>query len=148
HMKRGRPRKSDDDIRRRRDIWLSDLEWDEIQLAAELARLPVRVYARRLLLKNRITAAPSVQNLAAWSELARLAGNLNQIARHANETGQLRVANEVAEVSDVVARLRAELIGATANRDPEINDEKIAEVRAALIAETNFRRAKAAKEGG
>ena len=97
-----RPRKGEDEIRWRRDVWLSTDEWHEVKRRAASARLPIRQYIRHAALGRRIKPMPSVENIDAWQQLARTTGNLNQLARHANESGNV----EVAELSTVLSALR------------------------------------------
>jgi len=115
-----RPKLPPDEIRLRRDIWLSAPEWAEVCEAAAAAALPVRKYCRRVLLRRKITPAPSLENRAAWVELARVHANLNQIA-HALNVAAKAGATDAPNVSDLVellrrcdeqtAALRAELMG-------------------------------------
>ncbi|MBF0306844.1 MAG: plasmid mobilization relaxosome protein MobC [Alphaproteobacteria bacterium] len=69
-----------------------------------------------------MTGAPSVENRAAWIELARTTANLNQIAKHANERGELAIGGELVELRRAIERLRAELIGAI--YDDEDGDDR------------------------
>ena len=100
-----RPRKGEDEIRRPRDVWLSDDEWDEIKRRADAARLPIRQYMRHAALGRRIKPMPSVENIDAWQQLARTTANLNQLARHANESGDV----EIMQLSSVLRTLRDEV---------------------------------------
>lgn len=107
-----RPRKPEAEKRRRRDVWLSDAEWAEVERRAAAARLPVRQYIRRAALGKRIRAAPSVANLDAWRQLARAVANLNQYQAAIN-AGQAHgyPPELIGELREQVEALRAELIG-------------------------------------
>jgi len=84
-----RPKLPAREVRRRKDIWLSDDEWARVEAAAEIAGLPVRAYARRAILGQRITPPPTVADRQAWAELARVHANLNQIAHKLNAGEQV-----------------------------------------------------------
>jgi hypothetical protein len=89
--------------------------------AAELGELDARrggmersEWLRRAGLAKRLTPAIPAVNREAWAELARVAGNLNQIARSMNAAGQVHDADLVgilAELHGQVARLRGDLVG-------------------------------------
>ena len=98
----GRPRKGEDEIRRPRDIWISDDEWSDIKSRADAARLPIRQYVRHAALGRRIRPLPTVANIDAWQRLARTTANLNQLAYHANTSGDV----DLAELSPVLSSLR------------------------------------------
>lgn len=116
----GRPTLDAEDRRRQRGVRLSDREWAAVVERAEMAGLPVGVYARRLLMGHRVGAAVSVTDRAAWVELARVHANLNQLSRALNEArlsgNQPAVAiDEIAASLDECQRqtavLRNEIIG-------------------------------------
>jgi hypothetical protein len=89
---------------------------------AELAELDARrggmersEWLRRAGLGKRLAPAIPAVNREAWGELARVAGNLNQMARSMNAASQIRDVDLVgilAELHGQVQALRSDLIGA------------------------------------
>ena len=117
----GRPRLTSDKKRRPRDLWMTDGEWAFVTAAAEQAGLPTRTYSRRVLLRRHIRSIPEI-NREAWTELSRLAGNLNQIAHFLNAGGALAdatVAIAVADLTGQVAALRMDLLSASHDTDED-----------------------------
>lgn len=110
--------------RRRVEVWLDPCEEMQIAAAATAAGMPRGRFIRRAALGRRIEAAPPVTNLRAWSELARLAANLNQLVRLAHATGRLGAELQpmLARLGIEVAALRAQLLGAD-----EVDDQAAAE---------------------
>ena len=88
---------------------------------AELAALDAKrggmersEWLRRAGLGKRLAPAIPAVNREAWVELARVAGNLNQLVRSMNAAGQIRDADLVgvlAELNAQVSRLRGDLVG-------------------------------------
>lgn len=111
-----RPRLSVDQKRFRRDVWLNNGEWSAVIAHAKEAGLPTRTYCRRVLLRKHIRPIPEL-NREAWAELARLAANINQLAHHANASGELGQLVELQAVARQVAALRLQLIGADTDED-------------------------------
>ena len=104
--KRGRKPKSAPDKRQHLVACrLTDAE--QAQLARGRGALTAGEWLRTLALARRLPRAIPAVNLAAYSALARAAGNLNRLTRHVNATGQL----ELAELSATLAEFRAALLG-------------------------------------
>lgn len=90
---------------------------------ARAARLPLSLLVRNAALGLQIEPAPPAApevNIEKYGELARLAGNLNQLTRHMNE-GHILLASDSQrlDLQDVLSRtlinvqhLRRELLGA------------------------------------
>lgn len=96
-------------------IRLTPAEADELTTHADLARISVSELLRRRALDRPLppAAAPAI-NVEKYGELARLAANLNQAVKHANQLGVLDRNHFVTLVSDCreqVQNLRADLIG-------------------------------------
>jgi len=78
----------------------------------------VSAYIRETALRRAPPAAIPTVNREAYVALARLAGNLNQIAHHLNAgnavTAELgrQLSGQVAEVAELVRRLRLDIAGA------------------------------------
>jgi hypothetical protein len=107
-----RPLKASGDLRRRFDLYLDEAEIESIRTRATSVRLPMSTYVRKAALDLRIDTPPPAINVARWSELARLAGNLNQIARACN-SGLVPqdVRPTLRALADQVRELRQELLG-------------------------------------
>ncbi|TWB67769.1 hypothetical protein FBZ87_11311 [Nitrospirillum amazonense] len=109
-----RPRKADGDRRRQITIWLSNEERRAIGGRAEAIRLSFSDYIRRAALGRRLTAAPSIVNLAAWEELSNLSTNLREILLYTREWCDLDEAGlmgQIIEIQMQIERLGATLIG-------------------------------------
>lgn len=96
-------------------------EHDRLRDLAHAARLQLAEFVRSAALGRDIQPAPPVApqvNREVYADLARLAANFNQVARHLNE-GRAIVGNQLArdviaqilQISEQLATLRAELIG-------------------------------------
>ena len=112
-----RPLKASRELRQRFDLYLDEREVDQIRANAQVARLPMSTFLRRVALRQQIAVPPSAGNLERWRELAPLANNLNQIARACNAglvpEGIYPVVSELAEQ---VRLLRLELLGLRGDR--------------------------------
>jgi hypothetical protein len=106
-----RPLKPSRELRRRFDLYLDEVEVDQIRVNAQAARLPMSTFVRRVALRHPIEMPPSVEAVARWRELAPLANNLNQIARACN-SGQLPegIYPVVSQLAEQVRLLRLELL--------------------------------------
>ena len=108
-----RPLKASRELRQRFDLYFNECEVEQIRANAQIARLPMSTFVRRVALRQQIELSPSAVNLAHWQKLAPLASNLNQIARACNAglvpEGIYPVVTELAEQ---VRLLRLELLGA------------------------------------
>jgi hypothetical protein len=110
-----RPLKASRELRHRFDLYLDEIEVDQIRANAQTAHLPMSTYLRRVALRQRIELAPSAENLSRWRELAPLTSNLNQIARACNAGSVPEgIYPVVIELAAQVRLLRLELLGATA----------------------------------
>ena len=112
--KSGRPKKAPENIRHKSlSIRLNSVEHGEVLRRADGSGLPPTVWIRRAAL-SRIVPRPPVPELnrAAYAELARLAGNLNQLTKAAHE-GHVDIAPEFIEkIRESVQELRLGLLGA------------------------------------
>lgn len=79
-----RPLKASRALRQRFDLYLNEVEIEQIRANAEAARLPMSIFVRRVALRQHIELPPPAGNIERWRELAPLASNLNQIARACN----------------------------------------------------------------
>ena len=106
-----RPLKPRRELRQRFDLYLDEVEVDQIRLNAQAARLPMSTFVRRVALRLQIELPPSAEAVARWRELAPLANNLNQIARACN-AGQLPegIYPVVSQLAEQVRLLRLELL--------------------------------------
>ena len=102
-------------LRQRFDIYLSAGELVLIRAKACEARLPVSTFVRHSALAQPVQAPPSEVSIAAWQDMARVAGNLNQLA-HAIAAGRAAGVDieTIQRVAEQVRLLRMELIGAGA----------------------------------
>jgi hypothetical protein len=100
-------------LRHRYDIYLSRSELAQIRIKAREARLPVSTFIRHSALAQPVQAPPSEVSVHAWQDMARVAGNLNQLA-HAVASGRAAGVDieAVQQVAEQVRLLRMELIGA------------------------------------
>jgi uncharacterized protein (DUF1778 family) len=128
----GRPGRPPLPPERRRQPWIelaaSATERQQIELAAEAARLPVADFVRQAALGRRLVAAPPVGNLLAWRALAALHANFNQVVRHLNQRALVGEAldltslpAQIEALNLAVAGLRAQLLGADPSAE---SDEK------------------------
>ena len=104
--KRGRKPKSAVDKRQHLVACrLTDAE--QAQLERGRGALSAGEWLRTLALARRLPRSIPAVNLEIYGALARAAGNLNRLTRHANATGQL----ELAELRATLAAFRAALVG-------------------------------------
>lgn len=107
-----RPLLPSPDIRKPVGLYLTEAERDTIEKRARTAGLALSTFARKSALGQRIASVPQ-PNAERWAELARLSGNLNQLAKAANEGKRVEVDFVLLmEVADGVRKLRLELLGA------------------------------------
>lgn len=115
--RRGRPRVPDMERRRIKvSINLNHNEAKQLSLRSEDAGMDTAAYIRVAALGNTITAVPKI-NRETYLELARLAGNLNQLMRHINSSSSVVVNGEqlgagLKKIHSEVQALRAALLGA------------------------------------
>lgn len=99
-------------LRTKVDCYFSPAERTQLQAKASQVGLGLSAFIREVTLGKPIKVLPTV-NAERWSELARVAANLNQIAHHLNEGRANGVdPSAVAELLEEVQALRRELIGA------------------------------------
>ena len=72
---------------KRIELKLSDSEYAEIEKKAELAGLTRTQLIRMLIMGEEIRAKPPEEYLKLVREINAIGNNINQIAKHANETG-------------------------------------------------------------
>lgn len=104
-------------------VRLTDAEVAEVKGHADVSGISASELIRRRVLGQRLPkgSAPEI-NRAAWADLARTAGNLNQLTHHLNiqnlkggeamvESGEVK--NLVRTLVDQVQKVRLELLGAS-----------------------------------
>lgn len=98
-------------LRTKVDCYFSPAERTNLQAKASQVGLGLSAFIREVALGKPIKALPTI-NAERWSELARTAANLNQIAHHLNE-GRIHGidASLIAELLEQVQALRRELVG-------------------------------------
>lgn len=98
-------------LRRKLDFYLAPDEQAAVAQKAKLAGLPVSAFVRHAALGLTVQTIPSA-NVAHWRELARLAGNLNQIA-HAINCGLATGVDSacIEQLAEQVRLLRLDLAG-------------------------------------
>lgn len=99
-------------------VRVSALEYDALrQKAAQMGMTPAQ-WLREAALSRRLPSLPvPAINREHYAELARLAGNLNQLARLANEGRAVTIASALLQrLTAEVSRLRLALIGAEPNK--------------------------------
>jgi len=94
-------------------VRLNIAELAQLDKQRESVQLQRGEYLRAAALHKLPPTIPAL-NREAWSELARTAANLNQIARRLNEGGMVGegLRSELAECARLVRSLRSSLIGA------------------------------------
>jgi hypothetical protein len=100
-----------DAIRGRVDLYLNAGERSSLVAKAKETGLSLSAYVRRAALGHKVASVP-VANAQRWQELARLAGNLNQLARAIN-TGSATGIDQalIDNLQSEVRELRRALIG-------------------------------------
>jgi hypothetical protein len=104
------PKKPEDMRTRQVNARLTEAEYKAL-ITGKPAGVPVGVWLRTRALKRRLPRAIPEVNQQAWASLARVSGNLNQLARAINEGRADRPAVDLAELRRLVDDLRRELIG-------------------------------------
>jgi hypothetical protein len=106
----GRPLLPQEKIRRRLDLYLTEEERGDAQAKASQARMPLAVYCRSAILGHQVKTLPPLR-AEAYAELARVAANLNQLAKAANQGRVVDVsADLLIAVYEQVQALRKELL--------------------------------------
>lgn len=92
-------------------IRVSQSEKSRIESKAEQADLSVSEYVRKSALDQSIRSVPEL-NREVWSDLSRALGNLNQLARHANQGQVVEVEPEsFEEMRELIQELRRGVTG-------------------------------------
>jgi len=99
---------------------LTDAERDQVDAAR--GKVTRGEYLRLAALAEPPRVVPEI-NREAWAELARASGNLNQIARVANEQGHIRGRDALYEMRDKVEAVRRLLLGITSPKREDTQDE-------------------------
>jgi hypothetical protein len=109
-----------DRLRERFDLYLSPAERAHIAEKARKACLPVSTFIRSSALGMKVQAPPSEFSVKSWAAMARVAGNLNQLA-HAVAAGRVSgiEPQQIADVADQVKQLRLEILGSHKERRGE-----------------------------
>lgn len=89
-----RPIIQQSEIRKRFHIYLSEQERLDIEQKAAEANLPLSTFLRKAALGQRCFSIPAI-NCHQWAELGRMAGNINQIAKHLNEGEPFSVSDAI-----------------------------------------------------
>ena len=116
----GRPRSAPAAVRTATiGVRVSESEYSALRHKAELMTMTPAQWLREAALSRRLPAPPvAAINREQYAELARLAANLNQLTRLANEGDRITVATALLDrLKSEVSRLRLELLGATTARD-------------------------------
>ena len=116
----GRPRGAPDALRTATiGVRVCAVEYAALRLKAEAMAMPPAQWLREAALTRRLPSPPvSTINREQYAELARLAANLNQLTRLANEGERVTVATGLLiRLKTEVSRLRMELIGAAAESE-------------------------------
>ena len=112
--KGGRPKIDPAAVRRSTiGVRVSEAEYTALRKRAEEMGLTPAQWLRHAALTRRLPSPPVAPiNREHYAELARLAGNLNQLARHANEGQTVFVDGELLQqIAKEVSRLRLALLG-------------------------------------
>ena len=113
----GRPRGAAADIRTATiGVRVSASEYAALRHKADLIAMSPAQWLREAALTRRLPPAPvAAINREQYAELARLAANLNQLTRLANEGDRVTVSTALLDrIKTELSRLRLELLGATA----------------------------------
>ena len=112
----GRPRGAPADVRTATiGVRVCAAEYNALRIKAEAMAMTPAQWLREAALTRRLPSPPvSAINREQYAELARLAANLNQLTRLANEGDRVTVATALlAKLQTELSRLRLELIGAS-----------------------------------
>ena len=112
----GRPRGVAADLRTATiGVRVSAAEYAALRIKAEAMAMTPAQWLREAALTRRLPTPPvSAINREQYAELARLAANLNQLTRLANEGDRVTVATALlAKLQTELSRLRLQLIGAS-----------------------------------
>ena len=118
----GRPRSPAADLRTATiGVRVSAAEYDALRAKAEVMAMTPAQWLREAALTRRLPAPPvAAINRAQYAELGRLAANLNQLTRLANEGQRVTIATELlGRLSSEVSRLRLGLLGAGLDGDTD-----------------------------
>lgn len=109
----GRPRGLPETVRRMTiGVRVNDAEWQTLQARARHMGMSPAQWLRTAALSRRLPPPPVPEtNRAAYAELTRLAVNLNQISRAANEGRAVVSSNILLGLRREVLRLQAMLLG-------------------------------------
>lgn len=91
-------------------VGFTENEYNKLRLASEKSGLAEAELIRKLALSQEIKTVSQL-NRSAYSELAKLAINLNQLARVANASGLVESTDIITKTYDSVQALRVELLG-------------------------------------
>ncbi len=117
--KRGPEPKPENELRTvRLSVFMTEAEADEIERRAKLVGMRTPAYLREAGLDRLPPTVPEL-NREAWTQLARAASNLNQIARNLNRDGH----PVFDEIRDSIVKFRASLISAQARNEDESNEK-------------------------
>lgn len=117
---RGRPKVAPENIRRSVSVRLNGNEWASIRRKADAVGMTPTAWMRRAALSLApLRAVVPAVNRKAYAELARLAANLNQITRAANE-GRVSLSPVLFKLlRKEVQQLRLELLGVHHDRQDD-----------------------------
>lgn len=117
----GRPPAPQGEVRKRTiGVRVNATELDALQRKADSLGLPLAQWLRKVAL-SRFVPRPLVPevNREAYAELAKLAGNLNQLARAAHEGRAVVPFPLLKATHDALNALRLELLGASRDRQDD-----------------------------
>ena len=123
----GRPRSAAVDLRTATiGVRVSTAEYDALRAKADVMAMTPAQWLREAALTRRLPAPPvAAINRERYAELGRLAANLNQLTRLANEGQRVTIATELlGRLSSEVGRLRLGLLGAGLSPDTDARAPK------------------------
>lgn len=111
--KPGRPKGAPEDIRRKTiGVRVNEAEWQNLESKAKEMGMSPAQWLRVAALSRRLPAPPvPAANRESYAELARLAGNINQLARAAHERRAMVDTALLREVLRQVQSLQTALLG-------------------------------------
>lgn len=118
----GRPKIPADELRTATiGVRVSAAEYDALRAKAEKMNMSPAQWLREAALTRRLPSPPVPEaNRAQYAELGKLAGNLNQLAHHANEGMRVSVPSDLLHATLAeISRLRLQLIGLQGAAPPE-----------------------------